>query len=149
MDEPPPAATSKPCCVCDAPNGKRCTKFKSRHYCGKACQLVDWKSGQKAQCSQLAAEFSDRLLDELMPAKLKIKEPAIVEDVSPADGAMAVPRLSAVLTTTTAVVKAGALNNDTPDWRGTCAICLDRLPVGGGTESFYDCCCQQLLPEDL
>jgi len=89
MDEPPPAATSKPCCVCDAPNGKRCTKFKSRHYCGKACQLVDWKSGQKAQCSQLAAEFSDRLLDELMPAKLKIKEPAIVEDVSPADGAKA------------------------------------------------------------
>ncbi|KAJ1456406.1 hypothetical protein M885DRAFT_616256 [Pelagophyceae sp. CCMP2097] len=63
-----------PCCVCAAPGGKHCTKCKSRHYCSKA---------------QLAADFQDPLLDELMPEK-KLKEaPAIVEDVLLADKAVA------------------------------------------------------------
>ncbi|KAJ1451299.1 hypothetical protein M885DRAFT_468543 [Pelagophyceae sp. CCMP2097] len=79
MGDPP--AAPKPCCVCDEPGCKHCTKCKSRHYCSKKCQLVDWnKGGHKAQCRQMATEFSDRLLDKLMP--LKIKEvPAIFEDV--------------------------------------------------------------------
>jgi hypothetical protein len=86
----PPVAAPKPCCVCDEPGGKHCTKCKSRHYCSKACQLVDWKRGHNKACEQLTTELSDRLLDTLMPEKLKIKEaPAIVEDVSPADGAKA------------------------------------------------------------
>ncbi|KAJ1456135.1 hypothetical protein M885DRAFT_400793, partial [Pelagophyceae sp. CCMP2097] len=53
----------------DAPNDKHCTKCKSRHYCSKACQLVYWKRGHNKACRQLAAEFQDRLLDELMPKK--------------------------------------------------------------------------------
>ncbi|KAJ1457097.1 hypothetical protein M885DRAFT_615709 [Pelagophyceae sp. CCMP2097] len=115
----PAAAARKPCCVCDAPDGKHCTKCKLRHYCSKACQL-------------------DRLLDELMPAKLKIKdEPPIVEDVAPAAGSTAAARLPAARTTTTAMVKATALKDDAPDWRGTCAICLDLLPI-------YECCCKRM-----
>ncbi|KAJ1461167.1 hypothetical protein M885DRAFT_611898 [Pelagophyceae sp. CCMP2097] len=82
-------AASKPSCVCAAQNGKHCTKCKSRHYCSKACQLVDWRRGHKAQCRQLASEFQDHMLDALMPEK-KVKEvPAIVEGVSLADGAKA------------------------------------------------------------
>jgi hypothetical protein len=90
MAEPRAAAVPKPCCVCDAPGGKHCTKCKSRHYCSKQCQLVDWKRGHNKACKQLAAAFQDRLLDEIMPAKLKIKEePAIVEYVAPAAGSTA------------------------------------------------------------
>ncbi len=94
MDEPLKATVPKPCCVCDAQNGKHCAKCKSRHYCSKKCQLVDWRErGHKAQCRQMAADFQDRLLDELMPAKLKIKEePAIVGDVLLADGSKAAAR---------------------------------------------------------
>ncbi|KAJ1450542.1 hypothetical protein M885DRAFT_621604 [Pelagophyceae sp. CCMP2097] len=269
----PAAAAPKPCCVCDAHGGKHCTKCKSRHYCSKKCQLVDWNEGghkeqcrqltakfqdrpldelmpakvkeetpivddvapaagfkaaprlpagreensaegkasalnddtldwrgtgvaqsydeavrwwrlaaaqgyadalyrlgacyangqgvprdnhealrlyskpprsHKAQCKQMAANFQDRLLDELMPEKLKIKEkPAIVDDVAPAAGFKAAARLPAAATEMTAVVKASALNDDTPDWRGTCAICLDRLPIGRGA-TFYDCCCKSI-----
>ncbi|KAJ1461414.1 hypothetical protein M885DRAFT_269388 [Pelagophyceae sp. CCMP2097] len=50
MDAPPAAAVLKPCCVCAEPGGKHCTKCKSRHYCGKACQLV--RARAKAQCKQ-------------------------------------------------------------------------------------------------
>ncbi|KAJ1458105.1 hypothetical protein M885DRAFT_614791 [Pelagophyceae sp. CCMP2097] len=94
-----PAASPKPCCVCAAQNGKHCAK-------------------------QLASVFQDQLLDELMPLKLKMNEaPAIVADVSPADGAKAAARLSAARAANTTV--ASASNNDTPGWRGTCAIYLD------------------------
>ncbi|KAJ1453276.1 hypothetical protein M885DRAFT_406008, partial [Pelagophyceae sp. CCMP2097] len=80
-----------------------CTKCKSRHYCGKACQLVDWYDrGHKAQCKQLAAEFQDRLLD------------------------------------------ATTLNDAAPDWLGTCAICLDGLPVEANLRRFYVCCCKMM-----
>ncbi|KAJ1461210.1 hypothetical protein M885DRAFT_432764 [Pelagophyceae sp. CCMP2097] len=106
MDAPPAAAAPKPCCVCDAPNGKHCTKCKSRHYCGKKCQLVDWnKGGHKVQCKQLAAAFQDRLLG------------------------------------------ATALNGETPDWRGTCAICLDLLPIIGDQQTFYACCCKRICTD--
>ncbi|KAJ1455549.1 hypothetical protein M885DRAFT_565118, partial [Pelagophyceae sp. CCMP2097] len=99
MGDPSAAAIPKPCCVCAAPDGKHCVKCKSRHYCSKACQLVDWKKGgHKEQCKQLAAKFQDRLLDELMPAKKVKEEPAIVTDVLLADGSKA--RLSAVPATT-------------------------------------------------
>ena len=119
-------AAPKPCCVCDGPGGKHCTKCKSRHYCSKKCQLVDWhEGGHKAQCRQLAADFQDRLLDELMPAKLKVKEePAIVADVAPAAGSKAAPRLSAVPTAKAG--EAGAVKNDTLDWRGIAATDDER-----------------------
>ncbi|KAJ1456984.1 hypothetical protein M885DRAFT_615898 [Pelagophyceae sp. CCMP2097] len=105
MGDVPADAVPNPCCVCDAPNGKHCTKCKSRHYCSKKCQLIDWKEGgHKEQCKQLAAKFQDRLLDELMPAKLKIKEePAIVEDAAPAAGLKVAARLSAMRAETTLV----------------------------------------------
>jgi len=141
--EGPPAAR-KPCCVCDGPGGQHCTKCKSRHYCSKACQLFDWRErGHKEKCKQMAPEFQDRLLDELMPAKMKIKEePAIVDDVLLVDSAKAAVRLSAVRTA--AVVKASAVNDDAPEWPGTCAICLDRLPLEGERQTFYECCCKTI-----
>jgi len=145
MDEPPTKAAPKPCCVCDEPGGKHCTKCKSRHYCSKACQLVDWyERGHKAACKQLAAEFQDRLLDSLMPDKLKIKEaPAVVEDVSPAAGLKAAPRAPVVRTAAAAEVNAGALSDVTQKWRrGTCAICLDLLPFEG--QVFLECCCKNI-----
>ncbi len=143
-DAPPAAAAPKTCCVCDQPGGKPCAGCHSMHYCGKPCQLVDWKRGHKKKCKHLAAEFQDRLLDELMPEKLTVKEePAIVEDVAPADGAKAHPRAPAVRAESTALAKASALNDDKPDWRGTCAICLDLLPVDGG-KTFYSCCCKKI-----
>jgi len=117
----------------------------TRHYCSKKCQLVDWNGGHKAACRHLAAKFQDRLLDELMPLKLKIKEEApIVVDVAPAAGLKAAPRLSAVRTQTTAVIKASATNDDTPGCGGTCAICLDLLPFGEGVQRFYECCCKTI-----
>jgi len=135
----------KPCCVCDAPGGQHCTKCKSRHYCSKACQLVDWKEGgHKEQCKQLAAKFQDRLLDELMPAKKVKEEPAIVEDVAPVAGSKAAAGLAAVQAPTTAVVKSTKLTDDAPSWRGSCAICLDVL---AGSITFYDCCCKKICKE--
>eukprot|EP00628_Pelagophyceae_sp_CCMP2097_P027543 CAMPEP_0184191044 /NCGR_PEP_ID=MMETSP0976-20121227/2780_1 /TAXON_ID=483370 /ORGANISM="non described non described, Strain CCMP2097" /LENGTH=326 /DNA_ID=CAMNT_0026495443 /DNA_START=83 /DNA_END=1059 /DNA_ORIENTATION=+ len=144
MDDPPSAPARKLCCVCDAPGGLHCTKCKSRHYCSKACQLVHWyERGHKAQCRQLAADFQDRMLDALTPEKLKIKEePAIIEDVTSAAGSRAAPRLPAARTTATA--KATALNGDRPSWRGTCAICLDLLPVEADKVIFYPCCCKEI-----
>jgi hypothetical protein len=120
----------------------------------------------------MAADFQDRLLDELMPLKGKIKEePAIVADVSPAAVFMAAPRLSATRTPTTApaivedapaavfkaaprlsavgtpmaaAAKATAPNDDKHGWRGTCAICMDMLPLEGNRRTFYECCCKRL-----
>jgi TPR repeat protein len=146
MGDAPAAAGPKPCCVCDASGGKHCTKCKSRHYCSRACQLVDWNErGHKAQCKRLAAQFQDRLLDEIMPAKLKIKEaPPIVDDVAPAAGSRAAARLPASRTATTAVVRATALNDAKPGCRGTCAICLDLLPIENAAITFYECCCKMI-----
>jgi len=86
----------------------------------------------------MAANFQDRLLDELMPLKLKVKEAAIVEDVAPAYDSNA--RLPAVWTTATAVVKASALKNGKTNWRGTCPICLHMLPFEDDAHAFYECC---------
>ncbi|KAJ1445633.1 WD40-repeat-containing domain protein [Pelagophyceae sp. CCMP2097] len=111
----------------------------------RGLRRAGWPALHQAQCKQLAADFQDRLLDTLMPAKLKIKEaPVIVEDAAPAYGSTAAARLSAARTTSTAVVKASALNDDTPDWRGTCAICLDVLPQEDDRQMFYDCCCKKI-----
>ncbi|KAJ1450717.1 hypothetical protein M885DRAFT_447392 [Pelagophyceae sp. CCMP2097] len=72
----------------------------------------------------------------------KAKEaPAIVEGV---EGISTRPR--AVSTERTAVVKARAIN-DAGDWRGTCAICLDLLPLGDRTQRFYACCCKKICKE--
>jgi TPR repeat protein len=137
MEDPPP--THQPCCVCKKPGGKHCTQCKSRHYCSKKCQLVDWKErGHKAQCRQMTVEFQDRLLDE---AKKPKEEPAIVADVSPADD-FKTARLSAV--PTAKADEAGAIKGDASDWRGTCAICLDLLPIDGAGRTFYSCCCKSI-----
>jgi len=70
-----------------------------------------------------------------MPEKLKIKEePA----VAPAAGFKAAARLSAVPTTA---------HGATLERRGTCAICLDLLPLEGLQQTFYDCCCKTLCKE--
>jgi TPR repeat protein len=74
-----------------------------------------------------------------MPAKKPKEAPAIVEGVSPAGGAEA--RLSAVRLEKTEVT---APNDDAPDWRGTCAICLDLLPVDVDRQTFYECCCNKI-----
>jgi hypothetical protein len=145
MEGPPAAAVPKPCCVCAAANGKHCANCKSKHYCSKACQLVDWKRGHNKECKQLTKEFQDRLLDELMPAKKAKEEPPIVDDVAPAAGSNA--RLPAVPTQTTALVKASAPNDGAPAWRGTCAICLDVLPINSGKQTFYDCCCKTICKD--
>jgi len=36
------------------------------------------------------------------------------------------------------------VNDDTHDWRGTCAICLDLLPLEPERRTFYACCCKKL-----
>jgi TPR repeat protein len=145
MDAPPAAAQPKPCCVCGDEGGKHCTLCKSRHYCSKKCQVVDWKEGgHKEACKQMAKEFQDRLLDELMPLKKVKEEPPIVADVAPAAGSKA--RLPAARTTSTALVKATAPNDGAPDWRGTCAICFDELPLGAAT-TFYSCCSKKICKE--
>jgi hypothetical protein len=156
-DAPSAAAAKKPCCVCDGPGGLHCTKCKSRHYCGKKCQLVDWYDrGHKALCRQLAAAFQGRMLDALVPEKLKITEAlAIVADVAPAAGSKAArlpagskaARLPAAGTTATAVVEATAVNDAAPGWRGTCAICLDLFSVCDGLQVFYACCCEKICAD--
>jgi len=42
---------------------------------------------------------------------------------------------------TTAVAR--ALRDAEPDWRGTCAVCFDLMPIDGGV-TFYECCCKVL-----
>jgi hypothetical protein len=74
-----------------------------------------------------------------MPEKKPKEAPAIVDDVLQADGAKA--RLSAVRAT---AIQGGAPNDDAPDWLGTCAICLDALPLEGNKQTFYSCCCKSI-----
>ncbi|KAJ1453330.1 hypothetical protein M885DRAFT_429398, partial [Pelagophyceae sp. CCMP2097] len=125
----------KPCCVCDGPGGKHCTKCKSRHYCSKKCQFVDWNGGgHKAQCRQLARKRRAAATSAASPSA-----PPIVEDVAPAAGFKAAPRLSAAGTD----AKATALKDDAPSWHDTCGICLDLLPASCRT-TFYECCCKSI-----
>jgi len=164
-----PARCPKPCCVCYEPGGKHCTECKSQHYCSKACQRVDWyERGHKAQCKQLAAYFQDRLLDELMPAKLKIKEedrlldsltpekliineeaPATIGAVegAPADGSTA-PRVSVIRTTATPEAEAFSVDpDDKPGWsHSICVICFDPLPYGEGSAIYW--CCTKTICSD-
>jgi TPR repeat protein len=122
--------------------GRHSSSYSLRSETSEALRafLLYWKRGHNKACKDLAAAFQDRLFDALTPAKLKIKEArATVEDVAPAEGFKAAPRLSAVQTT---AIKASAPSDDTPDWRGTCAICLDLLPVELERRTFYDCCCK-------
>jgi hypothetical protein len=87
----------------------------------------------------MAAEFQDRLLDELMPKKKIKEEPPIVAGVAPAAGLKAAARLSAGLTD----AKASAQSDDVQESRGTCAICFDLLPPGDGA-TLYECCCKSI-----
>ncbi|GAB4819385.1 hypothetical protein N2152v2_006431 [Parachlorella kessleri] len=50
------AARPKTCAVCGKEAPLRCTGCHSRAYCGKSCQLRDWKSGHKQQCKRLRAQ---------------------------------------------------------------------------------------------
>ncbi|KAJ1458110.1 hypothetical protein M885DRAFT_562235 [Pelagophyceae sp. CCMP2097] len=50
-------------------------------------RLTRGSDRHKAQCKQLTAALQDRMLDELNPEKLQIKdEPAILKDAAPVDG---------------------------------------------------------------
>jgi hypothetical protein len=87
-----------------------------------------------------------------MPEKLIIEEEApttsgAVEDVAPAAGLKAAPRAPVIRTTVTPAVQADAANDGTPSWRGTCAICLDLLPLEGDRQNFYDCCCMKICKD--
>jgi hypothetical protein len=42
------------------------------------------------------------------------------------------------------VVKAGAPSDATPHWRGTCAICLELLPIAVERRVLYACCCKKI-----
>ncbi len=44
------------CCFCGAGNAKKCGGCLSVAYCGKECQVKDWKRGHKIRCSQLQAK---------------------------------------------------------------------------------------------
>jgi TPR repeat protein len=46
--------------------------------------------------------------------------------------------------TATAAHKASAPTDDSTNWRGTCAICLDLLPVEANLRHFYECCCKKI-----
>jgi TPR repeat protein len=135
------------CVVCAEQGGKHCTKCKSRHYCSKQCQVLDWHGGHKQDCRRLAALYQDRLLEEMGPPirldQMPKEAPAIAED---AEG-VAQPRPRAVSADRTHVVKAKALRDAETDWRGTCAICLDLLPLGDRTQRFYACCCKKICKE--
>jgi len=127
MADPPAAAVPQPCCVCAAPGGTHCAKCKSKHYCGKVCLLADWyERGHKAACTQLAAVYQKRSF----PEELSLKS----EEV-PAAGPEAAPP--------TAADDAAAVGVPAPDWRGTCAICLDLLPFATRS-TFYECCCNMI-----
>jgi len=131
--------------------------------------MPDWyERGHKQACKQMAQSrsggstldvlglgpcgalyFQDRL-DSLFAEKLKTEEEALgarcaVDDVVPANGLNAAPRASAVPTAMTADVTATAANADTPDWRGTCGICLERL-LFVESKCFLACCCK---PEEI
>ncbi|KAJ1450512.1 hypothetical protein M885DRAFT_621580 [Pelagophyceae sp. CCMP2097] len=123
----------------------QCTKCKSRRYCSKKCQLVDWKEGgHNKACSKLmAAAFQDRLLDARMPEKLKIEALAI----APARDLKAAPWAPGGTAKINLLVKFNSANGDAPDWRSNCAICLDVLPIGGGQQTFYSCCCKRICTE--
>jgi len=81
-----------------------------------------------------------------MPAKKPKEAPAVVEDVALADGAKA--RLPAARATAEASApsddKASALRDDSTSWRGTCAICLELLPVESDLRMFYECCAKKM-----
>jgi hypothetical protein len=44
------------CCFCGAGNAKKCGGCHSIAYCGKECQVKDWKRGHKIQCRLLRVE---------------------------------------------------------------------------------------------
>lgn len=48
---PPPEL----CAVCSAPAASFCAKCRSRCYCSRACQAVDWRGGHKAICNALTS----------------------------------------------------------------------------------------------
>lgn len=61
------------CQVCGKTAKFRCTRCKRAWYCGRECQVRDWKAGHKAQCKAAAAEEGARREnDELMRLVKKI-----------------------------------------------------------------------------
>ncbi len=58
------SASGKCCHVCGAGNAKLCSGCQTVAYCGKQCQIQDWKGGDHKQvCRQLAARFGSSLFD--------------------------------------------------------------------------------------
>ncbi|KAJ1454434.1 hypothetical protein M885DRAFT_618018 [Pelagophyceae sp. CCMP2097] len=148
MENPP--VTCKPCCVCDEAGGQHCTKCKSRHYCGKKCQLIDWyERGHKAQCPQLSLEWQRRRLGALYLKKRRLENPIAAffgapglyfwetDDRDEEDTVFLAKKEAAL----NLWPKASALKDATLAWRGTCPICLDQLPNDYSRRTFYECCC--------
>jgi len=162
MNAPP---RGRECYVCAAPGGKYCNSCKTRNYCSKACQRVDWRSGHSEMCKQLTADFRDKLLDELMPRKVKevaavvcaadvvgapADEPAVlaaVEAPVPAASASAPAAGPEPAAAVGPALKPAALVKPTASWRGTCAICLHALPLGPAKTKFVECCCGRFCAE--
>ena len=46
----PPPTSSSVCVVCGAEKAGLCKQCKKVRYCGRACQVADWKAGHKAVC---------------------------------------------------------------------------------------------------
>jgi len=181
MDAAPAAPTAKPCCVCAVLGGKHCAKCKSRHYCSKECQLVDWYDrGHKAQCKDLAADLWAGALDADPDARAAAPEAEASdadEVTAPVAAPVALPAAAPKAATTASAktapkeappalkeapkarasakkmpgksagktaADAETIDADAPDWRGTCAICLDLLPLHLGSQRFYECCCRKI-----
>mmetsp|Transcript_17922 Transcript_17922/g.61577 ORF Transcript_17922/g.61577 Transcript_17922/m.61577 type:complete len:370 (+) Transcript_17922:68-1177(+) len=137
------------CCVCGAAGGKHCALCKSRVYCSRACQKQDWSDrDHKSQCASLAADHHDRVLEALFLPKSVKEAPAIVAGVAAgangANGATNGASNALLPQRPCCAAPSSEAHDDTPAWRGTCAICLDSLPTGNRTQIFYSCCCKRL-----
>jgi hypothetical protein len=61
------------CSVCGAGKARRCNNCHSVAYCGKDCQVKDWKDGHKIMCCQLAQRLVDYSpQDPVLPAGSKV-----------------------------------------------------------------------------
>jgi hypothetical protein len=52
---PPRAGAPTRCHTCGARTSQVCAQCRQRHYCGKACQMADWRAGHKRACRTAAA----------------------------------------------------------------------------------------------
>ncbi len=62
------------CRVCGAGKARRCNNCCNVVYCGKDCQMKDWRDGHKIMCCQLAQRLGDySQQDHVVPAGSKVR----------------------------------------------------------------------------